>query len=596
MSRSRKPGDAPLDPLSIVELAENKRKGATVQDEQAYKNLLIEKIKRTAEALRIYDPMAHQEAFHRSVARTLVMRKGNQVGGTTTGAVEIARAVTGQDPHGKYPLTDGIAACLGYGEKHIGKTFYPKLFKEGAFDMIRDRETRNWRTYRPWPMADGGDLERSDEKRPAPPLIPKRFIKEIAWEKRSERIFSVVRFTTGWELWAFNSAGDPGQAQGFACQLYWIDEDLASDGWVAEIIFRLLKHRGFLRWTALPHGKNDEMMRLLDEAEKQAEKPNPTTIVLHATTYDNKYLGSETIAETVEAAKAQGEDVYRQRILGELSLGSVLMYPTFNRRLHDVMHTAIQPSPAQQILMDRAGEPPNDWTRYAIIDPGAQVLAIEFAAVPPPELGDQMFFYDECYLQSPAVPSLAFGDAMETKCRDYVFEAFVIDLHGGRLRGLASGDIPIDKYSDELRNRRIASEQTGHAFRPGCDEVKRREEILRSYLSLQSYGLPRVMIVAAKCPCLVSELERFKKKTVRQGGKDVPIDEGNRRAGTHAVECLEMGVSSNLGYVKPRSKAINEEWIDFVLREDKHREEVRRAKGRAFGGGGFISLGPVGAS
>lgn len=592
MPRPKKPS-SPSTPEAVIAAAESML-AATVQDEQAFKNLLIEKMKRDTEALRIYEPMPHQEAMHSCRVPRVIMQKGNRVGGTTSLAVEIARAVTGQDPYNKYPKTNGIACCLGYGEGHIGRVFHRLLFRPGAFDMIRDLETQRWRAYRPWPMAEGGDLERDAQKRPAPPLIPKRFLDgEIVWDKKGERVFKLVRFTTGWELYAFNSAGDPSQAQGFDVHLYAVDEDTAETGWIEESFGRLSKTRGLFRWTALPHGKNDEMMQMLEVAEKESESPNPQTVVLRSTIFDNKYLPKDSVESAIKGWKAQGEDVYRKRALGELSLGSVRMYPSFNRRVHDVMNSTAVQTEAQKILVERLGEPPDDWTRYAVVDPGHQICAVLFIAIPPPALGDQLFVYDELYI--PEATARHFGEGMEIKCRDRTFEEFIIDMHGGKLTSIASGEQPVDKYAEQLKDRGITSERTGHNFRHGCDEIKRREDILRTRLAIQNNSAPGTMVVVGRCSNLTREMEKFRKKTIRQAGKDVVIEAGDRRAGTHAVECWEMGVSSELIYVKPRDKAVKEEWIDYVLRTDKHREEVRKAKGRAFGGGGHISLGPIGA-
>lgn len=555
--------------------------------------IIREQIRRECEALRLYEPMPHQEALHRSRTQTLVMRKGNQVGGTLCGAVEVARALTNSDPHGKYP-SSGIVACLGYGEKHIGKTFYPKLFRSGAFDIIKDLKTGKWRTYRPWPMADGGDLERDGEKKQAPPLIPQRFIKEIAWEKRSERIFSVVRLTTGWELWAFNSAGDANQAQGFQCKLYWVDEDLATGGWISEILFRLLKQDGYLRWTALPHGKNDEMLNLLDEAEKQEHEPAKTIEIITAATHDNKYIEPEKLAKTIKTARAMGEDVYRQRILGELGLESIYMYPTFSRMVHDAMRVRSESTEAQKILAERAGEPPNNWTRYASIDPGHNVLAIMFLAVPPPELGSQVFIYDECYIKQ--ATHRHFGEAMQRKCADQCFESFIIDLHGGRLSSVASGEAPIEKYSDVLDELRIKPE-TGRPFIYGEDDRSLRENEMRNMLSIGRDGNPRLMVCVDRCPNFCWEMERFKKKTVKHGGIDVPLDEGNRKVNTHAIEACEQAIAMDLKWVKPKNKAIKTP-LDWFTQWVKSNEKKRRMSERLRrgGGSGGITLGPRGDS
>lgn len=195
------------------------------------------------------------------------------MGGSLTGFVEDARAATGQDPYGKYPQRDGVIVLIGYGEDHIGRVMYRYLFEPGAFDVIRDERTGEWRTYRPWAKDKIihdmlGDLHRADERRPAPPLIPARFVKNIAWEKRGIRVFKRVDLTTGWVIHAQNSGGDFGQAQGFQADLVHFDEDVATAGWVNEMTGRLMKKSGLIRWTALPHAKTDDIMNLISEAER----------------------------------------------------------------------------------------------------------------------------------------------------------------------------------------------------------------------------------------------------------------------------------------------------------------------------------------
>lgn len=550
------------------------------------------KAARVSEALLLYEPQSFQQEFHSSRIRTLLMRKGNQVGGTLCGAVEVARAVTGQDPYNKYPKKDGVFACLGYGEKHIGNVFFQKLFCPGAFSIIRDLATREWRAFRPWPAAKGGDLERESEKMKAPPLIPERFVEDIAWEKKNERIFNVVRFTTGWELRAYNSAGDPGQAQGFQCHGYWLDEDLANSGWIAEILFRLIATRGYLRWTALPHGKNDEMLRILDDAEQQIEegKKDVTTKVISVTTYDNKFLDSRSVEETVAAAKAQGEDVYEQRIMGKLSIGSTLMYQSFSKRIHTACRTDEPRLEIHKILEDRNGQPPEDWCRYTSTDPGHGVACTLFLATPPPELGDFVVAYREVYLRGATAE--AWGDAIEPHHQGHHFQSFLFDEHGGRLTEIGSGKRPRDYYTDQLRQRRIKSESTGYNFMAGSDHIAGREEALREWLSIRRDGYPKLLIVLGACPMLVWEMERFRKKTVKHSGKDIATDVGNRKVNTHAIENLEMLAAHGCPYVKPAYKPVTTSHVEYVLAARKHRELKRRSL--APGATNYIPLTPLG--
>src|SRR6187455_363086 len=74
----------------------------------------------------------------------------------------------------KYPTNRPLLIwVVGYDERHIGGTIYRMLFKPGAFRIIQDRTTGEWRAWKPWELAD---KLREEETRPAPPLIPPRLI------------------------------------------------------------------------------------------------------------------------------------------------------------------------------------------------------------------------------------------------------------------------------------------------------------------------------------------------------------------------------------------------------------------------------------
>jgi hypothetical protein len=555
-----------------------------------------EQMQREREALRLYEPLQYQQQFHSCTAQKCLIQKGNRTGGTLANMVEVARAVTGQDPFNKYPKTNGTAAILGYGESHIGTVFHKMLFQPGAFDIIRDENTKKWRTYRPWPQSEGGDEHRAAEKKPAPPLIPKRFIDgRIAWVKRGEGIFARVKFTTGWQLLAKNSSGDPGQAQGFDAHLYAVDEDLATGGWYAEIIGRIARVKGLLRWSALPHAKNQDLMTLINQAEEEKEQgeEKPSTVVIRATIFDNPYFDRASRDDSLKTWKALGEDEYRKRMSGEINLDSVLMYPTYNRRIHCVLRREGEPlTPLLKILADRQGEPPNDWTRFMVVDPGHTVCAVLFCATPPPELGRQRVVYQEAYIRN--ANASHFGEALDLYARDMVFEKFIIDMHGANLTSSGDGLRPLEHYTAELTKRGLKCEQTGGMFSAGCDRIGLREECLRNWLAIERDGQPTILIVNERCPNLVREMETFKKKTTRIGNQDVPLDEGNRRANTHAVECLEYFAADGGEYIKPRTHAIELSHVDRVLALDAKRERIQRHMAATFGKSHSINLGPQG--
>lgn len=560
--------------------------------EQRAKEILGELASRRSEALKLYEPSPFQQRFHASRAKEVACIKGNQVGGSLALYAELARALTGQDPHGKYPKENGKAVAIGYGEDHIGRVIFPYLFMPGAFKVIRDLETREWRTYRPWPMAQGGDLERADEAKKSPPLVPKRFIKgKIAWEDRGKRIFKRVEFINGWELEGLNSRGDPKNSQGYQIDLACIDEDMAKEGWYDELLARATMRKGYLRWAAMPHDKNDELLNLMWRAEDESKKDHPRTEIIRATIFDNPYLPEESRKENLRIFASQGEDVVRRRAYGELCTESRLMYPAFSESFHNAVKFEEPRLLVQKLLTERQGEPPNDWCRYVSIDPGHSIAAATFWAIPPEGIGDFAVCYDEIYLTN--ATAATFADAMQMKTRDRVIQEFILDMHGGRLREIGSGLQPWEQYKAAFEARGIASVATGSSFTPGCDNIKAREGMLRAWMEIRHDGTSKFLVVVGKCPNLVRELKRFRKKTAIVNGAEVVSDEGNRRGGTHAIETCEYAAAHGLRYVKPKQVTVELTPYDRMILADKRRR-LKAMKNAALGSGGGIVLGPVG--
>lgn len=520
---------------------------------------------------------------------------------------EDARAVTGQDPYGKYPKENGVLAIVGLDEAHIGKVVQRYLFKAGAFKIIRDKFTKQWRAWRPW-MPE--DKLRESEAKPAPPLIPHRFIKGgyskgIAWVQKKRGIFAQVELTTGWVIYAFSSKGEP--AAGFQADLVHIDEDIARPDWYDEMLARLTMRAGRLIWSALPLSKNDALVNLADRAEQEKireaneaaddtippdKKFKAATAVFRATVWDNPFMPDEQRAKNIARWRATGEDEYRKRALGELVTDSYLMYPTFHIGIHEALPAKDREAllPVQQVLKDHEGVPPANWCRYTATDPGHTVCATLYAAVPPPELGEFVVIYDESYIQR--CDAEMFGDDFQAKVKDQTIEEFLIDAHGGRLREIGSGETPMMRYEAQLRKRGLASVRTGHSFRPGSDDVKGRETILREWLAIRRDGTPKLLILSAKCPNLCFELSRFKKKVSALG---IVTDDGDRRRYSHSVEALEYLVAHGLPYRQPPQRVRSENWLARYLRERDLRAAARAAKGYGLAPASYISLGPQGA-
>jgi len=528
-----------------------------------------------------------------------------------TGFAEVARAVTCQDIYGKYPST-GTAVCLGYGEGHIGRVIHRYLFRWGAFKIIRDLETKQWRTYHPWPassirLGKAGDLERADEARSSPPLIPKRFIDgKIAWTKRSEYVFSYVKFVTGWEMYAFNSAGEPEHAQGFQCDLVHVDEDVAMSGWILELSNRLRDRKGKLRWTAMPHNEVDDLYMMIERAEEEEGSAAPRTVVIYASIDECPYVEDSEREEQRRIARSYGEEEYARRTDGRLIRGSALMYPSFDERTHWALPVnppeGFEPCLVQLELMRSGGVPPNDWTRYFSFDPGWGTAAGVFIAVPPPaKFGNYAVVYDEIYIHK-ATASI-FAKELRKHMLDQTIWEFIFDFQGGRLRGIASGELPLETYEREFKANGLSCVMRQNHFTPGCDVIEARELAMREALEVRSsgsrleVGYPKLLIVMEKCPNLVREIKAFKRKKVRDAaGRQQMLDTGNRRnKPVHALESCEMAIGNNIQWHEARPGAMLPGGIDLVrkMHADFHN---RIDSASMMSGGGGINLGARGSS
>ena len=563
-----------------------------------HNGMIMKSIKPVSNAVCRCITVAHEDG-------TYVMDDYVVTHNSLAGFMEDARAACNMDPFKKYPERDGVVVCLGYGENHIGRVIHKFLFRAGSFKIIRDLDTGDWRVFRPWDDEEEwkgkkGDKSRAADAKPAPPLIPGRFIEDIVWEKKGARVFSIVRLTTGWEIYALNSAGDPSQAQGFDVNLYHIDEDTAQTGWYEEAVGRTAMPNGFIRWTALPHARNDDIMGMIDRADTEEEEgieyTKRTTVLLRASMFDNPFYPKEAREANMKIWAAQGEEVMRKRAYGEIVQDSVLMYPEFNKYIHVARSSKDNSSRIQRFLEEKNGEIPQDWCRDMVVDPGHVVCAVLFIATPQPDQFGEAFHvvYDELYMRQ--CDAHMFGSRVEAKMGHVLFQRFIIDMHGGSLREIGSGMTPVDRYTQELQKRGIQCAETGSYFMPGSDKINSRVEALREWLHLRKTGNPTVLIDNVRCPNLVRELGSFRKKRAKAGATWVVLDEGDRRANSHAVECLEYAAAHGLSYVYPRVKRVETTYVKRMLKERRMRAAQRRARSTHPEGGTSITLGPLGDS
>ncbi len=498
----------------------------TAYTAKTLKEAAAELAQRRCEALRLFEPLPVQQAFLASVARTRLARGSNRSGKTLVAAVEVARAATGQDPHNKYPKQNGRYYCVAKDLKELGEVMYPKLFRAGAFKIIRDEQTGLWRTFRL-----GADAARKDEAKLAPPLIPPRLVKSISWHNKAEGQPSLVKMHNGWELSFYSSNGAP--PHGADIDGFWFDEEILNESWYGEMSARVLDRHGRGIWSATPQAGTDQLYDLHERAEKEVETrlrvptdepPGVEEFVL--TLADNPHISARAKAN-LEADLTEDEKLVR--VGGEFASATYRVYPEFSIAVHGEDYFTI----------------PTDWTRYAAIDPGLQICAVLFGAVPPPRRGDFLYLYDELYIDR--CDAEKFAQAMSVKCRDQDFEAFLIDGHGAGIGEIGSGKTVGRQYSAALAKYKVRSRTTGSDFRMGSDDIQAGVLAVKGALRVRADGTTKLRVMRGRLPWFEAEIKRYHNK--RQAGH--VKDEPDQRRNSHLMDDLRYLVSANLQWVKP---------------------------------------------
>ncbi len=516
-----------------------------------------ERLGRKAEALALYEPLPLQDEFHQCMAPERIVRGSNRAGKTLCSMVELARAVTGQDPYGKYPRRDGLAYAVGLDLMHVGQVLFRKLVRPGAFRLIKDPATGRWRAWRPW---SPDEYLLKAQTRPAPPLIPARFIESIAWEEKGKGIPKQMKFTTGWELNFFSSKAKP--PQGMALDICTFDEEIEDGEWYAEMAARLLDKSGRFWWSATPQAGNEQLLLLSERAAAERHVADPVTVETVLLLDENPFIDT---AEKKKLARVLTDDDAAVRIGGEFAASRWKVYPEFTPSVH---------------LLD-IPDVPQSWTRYAAIDPGRQVCAVLFGAVPPPghpEFDFDLLLYDELYIREASAAT--FGERMMQKCEGQQFEAFAIDMHMGRQHEMGSGLQVQKQYSQALKQRGVLSRKTKHGFVAGLDDVEAGVELCRDYLRLSPRtGKPRVMVRKGALPNFQEEIKRYRYKRLGRVVTDKPEDRGN----VHLMAGFRYIVGMKPRHVAYKAQPLpSPAYQQFLAKQRRMREAL----------GGTITLGP----
>jgi len=556
---SRHPKTSPLPAIPT-------RPNLTEFQKEEIKTLQSEIRDRRLEGLRLYRPTPLQQLVHQSPAHEVLVIGGNRSGKSLCTFVEDARAVTGQDPYNKYPAENGLLVIVGKDWRHIGLVVYPMLFKKGAFKIIKDKTTGEYRAFDP--VLDAG---RQSEQKDAPPLIPPRMVKTKTWVLKGANYIQNCTLHNGWQIYFFSSEGSA--PQGFTASRVHFDEDIENETWVPEMQARLVDRKGYLCWSAMPHSTNNALLTLKERSDSVLERgdANPDIVAFKLRMLDNPHLDEDEKRKSLERWAASGEDVLRMRAEGDFITDSILMYPNFDMRVHGLSREDL---PNSQI--------PNDWCRYAVIDPGHSVTAVLFAAVPPTE--DYVLLYDQLYLRQ--CNAQIFGEEFAKKIK-HSFHAFVIDLHGGRIRDIGSGRLPVEQYTEQLSKRNIRSEVTGCSFIAGCDDIPARTEATRNMLHIRPNGSPTIRVLRSSCPDLERELKRYRKRVNFVAGTSIVTDLPVTKGDVHLVQCMEYLAAYRPRYHRPPvTPEIEPWWVKW---------QAERRKRMGAGQQSYVYLGPQGA-
>lgn len=487
------------------------------------RELLTERRNRRYESLKLWQPMPTQAEFHKCTARERIVYGSNRAGKTTTAAVEVSRVVLNlHEQTGKLLPKKGVFVIVGYDEGHLGRVCYKKLFTEGAYRLIRDPATKV-----PRPFLPDQDAAIRGQSYPAPPLIPKRFVADIAWNKKNKSIPSIIRLTTGWELWFVSSKAPP--PAGFACDAIWFDEEIENEKWYSEAAARLVDNEGIFIWSATPLVGGDDLVDLHNRAVEQLEQPDALTREFFLSIDGNAFL-SDAAKEVLKAKYRDKPEEYRVRILGEFAAKAFKVYPEFNANLHCFDPAAIWKS--------SNGYPPSDWCRYLAIDPGHQVAAVSFLAVAPPDAVDQRWFiYDEIHLEKTTATALA--EEVERKTRHQSIEAVLLDMQAGQQQHAGQVEATHQIYHKALSS--IGPDKINFwdrcrikGFIPGTNKVEVRVSAVKEALVFDhSRGFSRLTFAKGRLPYHERGFDKYQNKKV--GGE---ITDTPRRKWNDEMDCL----------------------------------------------------------
>lgn len=424
--------------------------------------------KRRMEGMSLFVPLLSAQGFFQSRAPKRAIVGSNRAGKSLHATYEIVLALTGNDPYGKYPKT-GQAQFIGMDSDHLADPMLSKMIRPGEFKIIRDEQTNLWRAVRPDPnnplRLDPYDDAYREKWKDAPPLLPSRYIKEIVWAYRNKGVPRILR-TPGWDALWRSSEGDA--SQGRKINLGWIDEQIENEDFYSELIRGLTDYNGSLIWSATPQNRNPQLIDLYERNKKGDSNVAVFTLLIA----NNPYVSEEGKREFYESLPEEERQV---RWYGEPAIYGMAIYGYQPMSLHGCEPFKI----------------PDNWTHYAVIDPGggggSSHVGNVHLAVDPDE--KHVWVYDAFDMQHTDADKLA--ETLRKKEPKNGYEAIIIDQQAGQQCPFASSRTVAQQYWDALQRAGVVPHTLGpmHGFIRGTKDVQARTEALKSWLTVRDGGV-----------------------------------------------------------------------------------------------------------
>lgn len=561
---------------------------------------------RRMDGLRMLRVTREQAEILRDPCSEILLSGSNRGGKTLLAAARFASivrdipilTVDGEEidcrlPHQKdRPLLTWV---IGDYLKHIGQTIYRVLFQSGLFKMVKDERTGWWRAWNPVMFPGDRNIPRSQQM-PAPPLIPgfdlqhnidpHSDILDAAWYHSNLNQFESVLLKNGTRILAYANSSEV--KQGDPVDEIWMDEHLVYDAYYDEYVMRLLDNAGRMMWSTIPrdesaaYGQVEERALAQEEEVSRGErKPEEITTRLHRVTLaNNPFISEEEKAKANE--RLSGERAQLVRIQGVRSDRMIAVYGEFNPDFHCVKYAdPTRNDKITEILEANNWEPPANWTRELILDPGTVKPGVLFGAIPPEDLWDHAEPYWIVYKEIFVRRLDAFGIAQRISEIEPItnYERMIIDGQAARQKPMGFSHTVERQYAIAFETKKIISNSSGGMthFIPGDPDYTTRSMRVRSALRMRPCGRPQLRIVTQRCPDTVRQMLRNVRKQDKHGN---PLEEPEDKQIDDLRLCVEYWMSRHPTYVEPPESP--DAALDPMTREWKKRMqqfEAMKAQG-----------------